>query len=350
MDLENCRVGILAAAAIGAELTQTTLDSFHTAGIELNTRGIGRIQELINNSTTLPKILFTFSGERDFSKLVCTTLQKILVEEPIVVKEDLWWFLNWTSHFGPIEIPDSCILMKLKFGIEEMIRANFSIQELKSLDFKTFKPLAMSPIFLKNGKLYCEMFVACEFNEACVVKLLDLVISPRNSLKEKLDFMVERVWIPMITNLKLFGIENVEKIVHSEGKTLVVCNSMAVLNQVIHIDPNDVICNKTIDMMNVYGIEVARKCLIEEFAAIMPKILQCHQILLVERMTWTGKITSVSRYTMRTDPDTLKRFAFEEPIRNIKVAAFGAEVDKLKSISSCIVASKRFIQFDKNQK
>ena len=60
---DNLAIGVLASSAFGAVLTQTTLDTFHNAGCDndLVSKGIVRIEELLNNSSTLNKITFSIS-------------------------------------------------------------------------------------------------------------------------------------------------------------------------------------------------------------------------------------------------------------------------------------------------
>ena len=59
--------------------------------------------------------------------------------------------------------------------------------------------------------------------------------------------------------------------------------------------------NNVWDIFETLGIEAAREFLIQEFLNIMDGINICHVKLLVEKMTYSGTISSISRYTLRKD-------------------------------------------------
>jgi hypothetical protein len=341
-------IGILAASAIGSELTQSTLDSFHMAGIgdDLVIRGVPRIQELLHNSSSLNKIIFTIKHEMDEESIVYTNLAKILFDDILQIKqiEEVEWLNIWEMYYGPVQVPEeSHILLKIRLCVKQQLKYKYDISKLKTFQWPNLiTPIALSPIIQQNESFFNELIIACIYNEVALNELLNNYLAQETPFEHKLLYMREKVWIPRIKNLHLSGIPNVERLLKINNESLIVCNSFIELSDIIHIDPNNIISNKVSEMYNIFGIEVARRCLIEELCKIMNKILPCHVVTLVDKLTWSGVITAISRYTARKD-DALKRISFEEAIRNIKVACEEGEIDKLCSISSCIVVSKRFV-------
>jgi DNA-directed RNA polymerase II subunit RPB1 len=341
---DNLAIGVLASSAVGADLTQTTLDTFHSAGIvsELISRGIFRIEELFNNSSTLYKITFSISKQStDLENVVYTSLKHLIVNKPKLFDlKCCEWIERWETHFGKIELPEeNFLLFEVWISIDNMLKANFDIGKFKKLD--KFKPLAMSPLVIKNNTLMHQvLFVVC-YSQSDVLELSRDFLYNSIENEKRIAYLSNKIWEPMILNLHLGGIKTVEKIIFLDNENVLVCNSYATLDDVLHIDPYNIVCNKTMEMLRVFGIEVAKRCLLEELSSIMPQILKCYIEVIVDKMTWSGTITSISRYAARTDPDPLKRISFEEAARNIHMACVEGEIDELKATSSQLVASKK---------
>jgi DNA-directed RNA polymerase beta' subunit len=145
-----------------------------------------------------------------------------------------------------------------------------------------------------------------------------------------------------ITNIKDFFIEkkNDEYILHTKG------------NNYIHLMGNEnIVSQKTIsnNMWNIYsilGIEATRQFLIDEFHRIVSSdgayINICHVELLVDIMTFSGTIISISRYGMKNGQfGALARASFEESLDNFLKAAFFSDKEATNDVSASIICGKR---------
>ena len=349
---EKLNVGILAASSLGAELTQQNLDAFHSVGntSELLISGSQRIEECLNNSSTLKKIIYKVKKPKsDLTNLVFTNFGKIISSiEYLENFNNIKWLKIWNENFPNIQKKDVFVYFKITISVEKQINSNFMIQNWNFVSKEFLDPnlVAFSPYMIDgDDNLYNEVILSfnynLEFNKKMFLQLNYLSKSDEDILK----FMIEMIYKKKILNFKLYGIENIEEIVSKDlNYSLIICNPNSTLRQLIHIDPYNIVINKTNEMTNIYGIEVSRKCLIDELSEIMPKILKCHIIVLVSFMTLKGTIRSINRYSNRTSKDWLKRVGFEEPLRNIIQAAINNETDYLETITSKIITSKLFLQ------
>lgn len=100
--------------------------------------------------------------------------------------------------------------------------------------------------------------------------------------------------------------------------------------------------NNVWDIYDNLGIEAARLFLISEFESIMEGINTCHIKLLVEKMTFTGTISSISRYTLRKDESgPLSKASFEESVDHMVKSAFAGDIEKTRGVSASIICGKR---------
>jgi DNA-directed RNA polymerase beta' subunit len=68
----------------------------------------------------------------------------------------------------------------------------------------------------------------------------------------------------------------------------------------------------------------------------------CHTYLLVDRMTYSGNISSITRYTMKKDESgPFGRASFEETMDNFLNAAAQGEIEPTEGVSASIICGKR---------
>ena len=100
--------------------------------------------------------------------------------------------------------------------------------------------------------------------------------------------------------------------------------------------------NNVWDIYLTLGIEAAREMLINEFIAVMEGINTCHVKLLVDKMTYRGTISSISRYTLRTDEaGVYSKISFEETFLNLISSAFAGDIENTNGVSASIICGKR---------
>ena len=68
----------------------------------------------------------------------------------------------------------------------------------------------------------------------------------------------------------------------------------------------------------------------------------CHVKLLVDKMTFTGTICSISRYTLRKDDSgPLSKASFEESVDHMVRAGFAGDIEKTNGVSASIICGKK---------
>lgn len=96
------------------------------------------------------------------------------------------------------------------------------------------------------------------------------------------------------------------------------------------------------DIYEVLGVEAAREFLIQEFMQIMEGINDCHARLLVDRMTHTGTISSITRYTLKREQSgAFGKASFEESMDHFLNAAAQGDTDTTQGVSASIICGKR---------
>ena len=343
--MENLPVGILASSALGSELTQTTLDTFHSAGIAsgLESR-TSRLQEIFNNTSTLNKILYTLKSDIE-ENIVYTSIKSLVVgkQSPRLVNiEQVEWIKDWATRYGKIEIGND-ILISVCLCLRKQIKNSFPIELLATTRFEFVEPIAISPLISRGNDLYHQVLFKIERDEALIETIAQTFLDSSVIEADRFLFCFVKIWSPLVLNSYLRGMPGVESQLKVDGSTLLIASPSIDIQQVIHLDPFRITSNRTSEMLQMFGIEVARRLMIDELGRIMTRILPCHIQIIADTMTWSGKILSISRYTARDFKDALKKISFEEAVRNICKACIDGERDLLMTTDSRIVASKRIL-------
>ncbi len=347
--------GILAAMAVGSQLTQSTLNTFHVGNDgDLVSKGVPRIQEIFNNSCSVSRLVYTLDArisalllaqfDNCAHRLEAIMLKNIVEDDQLVNEEQSVpsWTEEWQKQFGQIEIKDECVFISVPVSCRLMVENN------------------VLPIDL-FGQWNCEScqieFVACSRVENNIVYLLFrgnletekiLGLSENISEKDKREYFVEKITKFYLLNQKVKGLDAVAKCWLGPGSKLNLVTSLDLMPdkftrylEQISDTITGLVCSRLDEMYRVFGIEVACKCLIYELCSIMPDILKCHIELIAKYMTLTGKILPISRYTIRTlIGNSLQKISFEEATKNLVDSCQNGEVDYLTSVSSRVAASK----------
>jgi len=108
-----------------------------------------------------------------------------------------------------------------------------------------------------------------------------------------------------------------------------------------YVDKTRTISNNIWDIYHTLGIEAVRQYMIDQFLETMNGINVCHISLLVDKMTFTGNICSVSRYSMKHEGGVLQKSSFEETLTHFMNAGMYGEHDPILGISAAIICGKR---------
>jgi DNA-directed RNA polymerase beta' subunit len=310
---------------------------------------VPRFQELLN-ATKSPRMvnckIFFKDGNKTVQELrekighnlVCLTLKDLIKNVEIVMnKEDESWYeffkILYNDNFTKCK---DCLSIKL--NSELMFKHKLHVSDIVNAIEKEYDDLycVFSP--LSNERL--DIFVNVDNISFSEDKLL--FITPENAN----EIYIEECVQPILNKIVICGISGIQNIyytnendewyVETDGN-----NFKKLLGNPI-IDMTRLHCNNVWDIFEALGIEAAREFLINEFLTIMEGINECHVKLLVEKMTYNGTISSISRYTLRKDESgPISKSSFEESVDGFLRAAFSADVEKIKGVSAAIICGKR---------
>jgi DNA-directed RNA polymerase II subunit RPB1 len=110
------------------------------------------------------------------------------------------------------------------------------------------------------------------------------------------------------------------------------------------IDMTRCFSNDIHEINEVFGIETARLALYEEFNEVFSteKVNYHHLAVLVDTMTFSGRIVPVNRFGMKkNETGVLAKSSFEETSKVMFEAAVGAEYDSMRGVSANIMFGQK---------
>jgi DNA-directed RNA polymerase beta' subunit len=308
-------VGIISAQCIGELGTQATLNNFHAAGDDTgSTSGIIRLQEIINANKTVKSkniyipLLKTFNCDIRHIKYLLTPILiyvnlNNLLYEPITIKENIV----------------SCILSKYK------------LFKYKILPEKIAKTICDKLCINEQHVSFSN--ITDSDDENCFINIV-------SADQDKL--------LQLLPGLNLGGIPNITEIsleIEKENRPIIKTNGGTLLDIAnISNNPFDLLNMHTNSIWDIYhtlGIEATKRFIVKELVSILPDIMLCHITLLADRMTYSGIIQPITRYTMRNNETPLHRASFEESFETFLKAARLNEKDPLIGVSATVMTGKK---------
>ena len=361
-------VGALAAQSIGEPTTQLTLNTFHSAGTaKANaTSGVPRIEELLSASAN-PKrpgntvyLRPDISSDQDatiskMKEIQRTTLRditksvRIYYDPPAngtVVEEDmdiLALYQEFTVAQG-----DNCEspwIMRLELNDAEQAARN--ILDLTEVVTK-----------LKNEKAL--KIINCIHSDNSAKKLILRISFDANVVKNPtmLRFLEDKVLDTVLTGVHGVGGVHLRKVKnelvydekvagYSQKEQYVLDVDGTNLYQLMvfpGVDGTRTFSNDIHEINDVFGIEAARLAIFEECSEVFvqEKVNYHHLSVLVDSMTFSGRIVAVNRFGMnKNETGVLARSSFEETSKNMFNAAMGAEFDTMRGVSANIMFGQK---------
>ena len=342
-------VGVISAQSIGEKQTQTTLNTFHHAGAgdKTVTTGVPRVEELLN-ATKDPRsvncIVYTKKNHDSLAELRKTigsevveiTFSKITKEYKIEMnkKPEPWYEAFKILHGDSFTQYTDCISLKLDVDILYEYKLDMEmIAEIISKDYSD-----MICVFSPDNISQLDVFV-----DTSNIDLPDNRLSFIDSDNAK-EIYLEEVVQPILYKIIISGITGIENIYFNDNPNNFETDgtNYKKLLGLPFVDYTKTISNDVWDIYNTLGVEAAREFLIEEFMQLCAGINKCHIQLLAEKMTYTGGISSISRYTMRNeDCGPMGKASFEETMDNfLKAGAYGQN-EATRGVSASIICGKR---------
>jgi DNA-directed RNA polymerase beta' subunit len=316
--------------------------------------GVPRLTELLNatkdQKLTSCKIYFnkhhdTIEEVRETvgHKFVELTIMKISksIEVCMNKKPESWYKIfnilyKDEEWFQDIERYEHCLSIKVNMDI--LYEYKLSLVDIAKHIYNEYDDLFC--IFSPDNIGQLDIFV-----DTTTISLPEdrLLFIDKENAKE---IYIEEAVQPVLEKMIIAGIQNIETVYYSqEGKEWLIetdgNNFQQILSQDV-VDETRTISNNVWDIYETLGIEAAKQFLVEEFMNIMEGINLCHTRLLVDRMCFNGTISSISRYTMRSDESgPLGKISFEESLDILLKAGCNGEVDNMKGVSASIITGRK---------
>jgi DNA-directed RNA polymerase II subunit RPB1 len=345
-------VGIITAQSIGERQTQQTLNTFHSSGLVVKTviTGVPRFSELLN-ATKKPKAVScnVFFHEKNASigelrEHVGRHLKEITVGSLIQTtktfstpqKEE--WYAIYTLIHGDA-------YKKYGWGLRLVLKKDMLFEY--SIELRELKELIETA--------YSDVVCVYSPNNCATVDIyFDTThITNEEEMYEDDDeariVYLEEIVLPLLSKLKVFGVDGVSEIFYTkrEKEWMVETEngSLKKLLGVSIIDKKRTTSNNMWDIYECFGIEATRQFLIDEFKQVVSSdgtfVNECHMSLLVDVMTQSGTIISISRYGMKKEGSgPMAKASFEESLDNFLKAGVYGEKETTNGVSASIMLGK----------
>lgn len=348
-------VGVLCAQSIGERQTQLTLNSFHQAGLSVNTvvTGVPRFLEILN-ATKEPKIMINSFELKDKSYTDISSIRKkignhlvhllwkdlILSEKLIFHKEEEPWYESFELFYSnDFRFHHTCFSYQL--DKKKMFQYNINPFFIKSIIENEFEYVyvVFSPLHIGQIDIFIDL-EEIEKMEIDIKKEFYIELFLQEVLRPKLL----DITISGIPRMKDYYIQKKEQTtgfyIDTEGA------NMIELLKLDFIDKGTIKTNHMWEVYQIFGIEGTRKFLLEELKNIVSSdgtfINECHLTILIDLMTFNGIIQSISRYGVKKEQNSvLTRSSFEESLEHFSKAAFFSEKEMIRSVSASIMCGKR---------
>jgi DNA-directed RNA polymerase beta' subunit len=340
-------VGIITAQSFGQFQTQSTLNSFHKAGLSEKTvvSGVARFSEILD-ATKTPKgasciVYFKDNNETlfDLKKMISHTIVGLTLKDlsdtmtmNLNKKDEEWYKMFELMYNRNFREYDSCI--SIRFNRKVLYQYNLSLETIAKNIEATYGDLFC--VFSPLHKLRMDIFVdlsMIEFSEN-----MKCYVTPENAH----EVYIEDVVIPKLESFLVCGISGISNMFFTTEKKewFIETEGSNFSDMLAHpeVDNHRTLTNNIWEIYNTLGVEAARQYMIEELTISMTGINPCHSRLLADKMTYNGTIVSISRYGMRsTGSGALSKASFEETLENLLNAAVYGESDDTESVSAGII-------------
>ena len=345
-------VGMCAAQSYGEINTQSTLNTFHKAGDTDKTvvTGVARFEELIN-ATKLPKssscFLYLKYGNKSIKEIRNTVKDSITelsidrlcseVTEIMNKDRDYWYDIYESIYNKKIEFKH-CIRLKLKMNVmyEFLLKIEDITKKLKIYDdfHVVHSPhnIGIIDIFIDTSNI--------QLSDEQLYYITD---------ENKEIIYLQEVVKPNIKNIIVSGIKGIKNIFYLKDKSRpgewmieTEGSNIPELMSLDFIDTYRSYSNNPWDMLNFFGISSAKSIFYNEFIQLMPTLNTCHAKLLCSKMTITGTIMPLTRFSVKKDTcGPISKASFEESTDNFINAAIYGEEENTKGVSASIICGKR---------
>jgi DNA-directed RNA polymerase subunit A" len=302
-------VGIVSAESIGEPGTQMTLNTFHFAGVaEMNvTTGLPRVIEILDARGKIKTPIMEIYLKAPYSE--GKDIKKVAAQ----IKETK--MLDIATEFST-DISEGAI--EAKISKQKLEEAHVDIEKLK--DAIKFN---IKGVTIKSREEGESIILTVKSKEESA-GLNDLY-----KLKDKIKFTF------------VSGIKDIAYVLPvKRGEEFLIITSGTNLAKALElefVDKTKTASNDIFEVQRVFGIEAARRQIINETLKVMKaqglNIDIRHLMLVADTMCSSGKVKGITRYgVIRDKSSILAKASFETPIKHIVQASMLGAADDLNSV------------------
>ena len=404
MVLPTENVGVIAGQSIGQPLTQSTLNSFHSAGAKSAvTQGAPRMKELLGNSSpSTPSMTIVLTSDFTVSDDI-KSVEKAFKQkaEDIQSKLKNIKFTNMYAQYTAMYnnkgfTQDNNYLFKPDYPEEYTINITYELDKY----YLAFNRISLNKLnILVNSELrrqglkfitdytvtksscnYMFWFVPTYLQNEGVNDFITRVVSIINEIQytgiaaivdsyiEEIKFGYARINPTIATPM----LDNSDYKISSKVKDYVTINTtdymldtskqmnkkwkiitvgtdlLTVLSKYQDsIDTYNTYSNDVKEVYDIFGIEAYRSALIHEIDIVMngengnDTIDRRHHTLLVDSMSRRGIYTNIDRHgIVKNGSEVLQRASFEQTVKEVADACTNCEIDHMNSISDNLMCGQ----------
>ena len=359
-------VGALAAQSIGEPTTQLTLNTFHSAGtVKANaTSGVPRIEELLSASANPKKPGNTVYLSPDIAYSQDAAIAKMKEIQRTTLRDITKSVrIYYDPHSNAVEDDAEILALYEEFSLaNEESCASPWVMRLELIDEKQVarNTLDLTEVQAKLRSNSQLKLVQCLHSDASAQKLILRLMFDASAIKNptQLRFLEDKVLDTVLTGVDGVGGVHIRKVKNELVYNEAVSGYDQKEQYVLDVDGTNLyqlmtfpgtdgtrtFSNDIHEINDVFGIEAARLSIFEEFSEVFvsEKVNYHHLSVLVDSMTFSGRIVAVNRFGMnKNETGVLARSSFEETSKNMFNAAMGAEADTMRGVSANIMFGQK---------
>ena len=173
-------------------------------------------------------------------------------------------------------------------------------------------------------------------------EIIDTIVNSDNKYQK----FIKNILVPTIKLVPVSGIFGIEDCYYTQIKKTdewMIDTKGSNYKELIiqpYIDFKKTKSNNMWDMLETLGVEGSHSFLVEEFSKVIT-VNKRHLNILLDSMTFPGKIMSVSRYGIdRKNVGPLAKACFEQPCENFLISATKGEIDDIVGVTAAITLGK----------
>lgn len=325
-------VGIICGQSIGELNTQTTLNSFHATGIANRTvvQGVPRFLEIIDTNRSETQ-------GTPFSNIYLKTKPLSVYEIRDIIGSSLVYhnfgglYVRHTVRFddepledwypvggGPQTYGKTRLCYELNLDLMYRYRIHLSLIAERLQEAHPDTKVIRSPLHLGRIDVWCQEYSLSILENQIHTQLLQTKICGIDRIQNMFFIKQQGEWTIQTDGSNLEEIMNLP-----------------------YVDIYRTHSNDIWETYNLFGIEAVRGYIVEELTLLMPTIHPSHITLLADRMTVSGRLRSISRYTRKHEQSSvLSKATFEETLSGFLRSALLQEKDMVNGSSASIICGK----------